>query len=173
MNEVSLIESITIEQLSKLLQDAGYRVNRTEQNGVVQLLSASQGIGYAVRFGNAAAEQGAYFDYTFSCALRVQGELPAGLVAQWNISRRFARMSQQGEFLVLEVDVIIAGGVTPAYMRNALELWDRLLVEFVGYLREYSRTAVGDEQDQASTADQADATSTQVETADEFLGEEV
>jgi len=74
---------------------------------------------------------------------------------------------------VLEVDVIVAGGVTPAYMRNALELWDRLLVEFVGYLREYSRTAVGDEQDQASTADQADATSTQVETADEFLGEEV
>src|SRR5690606_38417089 len=104
MKEIDLIESITPEQLSEVLQAAGYRVNRTEQNGVVQLLSASQGIGYAVRFGNPAAESGTYLDYTFSCALRIQGELPSGLAEQWNISRRFARVSLQGEFPVMEMD---------------------------------------------------------------------
>ncbi|MCG7157009.1 YbjN domain-containing protein, partial [Pseudomonas aeruginosa] len=32
---------------------------------------------------------------------------------RWNLSRRFGRLSQQGEFLVMEMDVIVAGGVSP------------------------------------------------------------
>ena len=70
-----LISHVSPQSLTEVLQAAGYRVNQTEQNGIVQLLSASQGIGYAVRFGNPAVEQGSYVDFTFSCALRVQGEL--------------------------------------------------------------------------------------------------
>lgn len=73
-----LITHVSPQSLTDVLQAAGYRVNPSEQNGIVQLLSASQGIGYAVRFGNAAVEQGSYVDFTFSCALRVQGELPQG-----------------------------------------------------------------------------------------------
>ncbi len=136
-----LIEHVTPDSLTELLQGAGYRVNRTEQNGIVQLLSASQGIGYAVRFGNPAAEQGGYVDFTYSCALRVQGELPAGLAELWNASRRFARLSVQGEFLVMEMDVVVAAGVSVNYLRGNLELWDRLLQEFIVYLREYSQHA--------------------------------
>ncbi|MFP3519215.1 hypothetical protein SB766_23845, partial [Pseudomonas sp. SIMBA_077] len=51
---MTLINSVTTESLTDLLQGAGYRVNQTEQNGIVQLLSASQGIGYAyeaIKFG--------------------------------------------------------------------------------------------------------------------------
>ncbi len=136
-----LIASVTPQSLTELLQGAGYRVNQTDQNGIVQLLSASQGIGYAVRFGNAAgAGQGRYVDFTFSCALRVQGELPAGLAQVWNTSRRFARLSVQGEFLLMEMDVMVAG-VGALYLRSQLELWDRLLQEFIVYLREYSQSA--------------------------------
>lgn len=92
MTEVTLIETVSADSLTKLLQDAGCRVNRTEQNAVVQLLSASQGVGYAVRFGNRALNQeGEFLDFTFSCALRIQGELPAGLAERWNATRRFAR----------------------------------------------------------------------------------
>lgn len=135
-----LIDSVTIQSLTELLQDAGYRVNPSEQNGVVQLLSASQGIGFAVRFGNPAAEQGSYVDFTYSCALRIQGQLPQGLAEVWNASRRFARLSVQGEFLLMEMDVVVAGvGVT--HLRSQLELWDRLLQEFIVYLREYSQQA--------------------------------
>ena len=151
MNEITLIEHLSVDSLTEALQDAGYRVNRSEQNGVVQLLSASQGIGYAVRFGNPAATPASYLDFTFSCALRVQGELPAGLTERWNLSRRFGRLSQQGEFLVMEMDanqiasgcseVIVAGGVSPANLRSHIELWDRLLQEFIAYLRDYSRLA--------------------------------
>lgn len=135
-----LINTVTIESLTELLQAAGYRVNQSEQNGIVQLLSASQGIGFAVRFGNQSSEPGNYVDFTYSCALRVQGQLPEGLTQVWNASRRFARLSLQGEFLLMEMDVVVAG-VGEVHLRSQLELWDRLLQEFIVYLREYSQHA--------------------------------
>jgi hypothetical protein len=71
----------------------------------------------------------------------VQGELPAGLAELWNASRRFARLSVQGEFLVMEMDVVVAAGVSAEHLRSNLELWDRLLQEFIVYLREFSQNA--------------------------------
>jgi hypothetical protein len=138
MSDTELIHDISPERLTELLQNAGYRVNSSEQNGQIQLLSASQGIGFAVRFGNPAAETGRFLDYTFSCALRVQGELPAGLVGQWNVTKRFARMTEQGGFLVLEMDVVAAGGIADTHLRANTELWDRLLQEFLLYLRTFA-----------------------------------
>jgi hypothetical protein len=141
MTSTQLIIHVSAEHLTELMQACGYRVNRSEQNAVVQLLSASQGIGYAVRFGNVTPEEGCYFDFTFSSVLRVQGELPAGIAERWNSTRRFARLSIQGEFLVMEMDVMVAAGVSPDHLRSNLELWDRLLQEFVSYLRDYSKHA--------------------------------
>lgn len=142
MTEVTLIETASADSLTTLLQDAGYRVNRTEQNAVVQLLSASQGVGFAVRFGNRATDkEGEFLDFTFSCALRIQGELPAGLAERWNASRRFARLSVQGEFLVMEMDVVVADGVSHKHLLGNLLLWDRLLQELIVYLRDFSRSS--------------------------------
>jgi hypothetical protein len=155
MTAQTLILSITPEQLGELLQAAGYRVNRTEQGTVVQLLSASQGIGFAVRFGNPAATEGSFLDFTFSCALRIEGELPEGLVQVWNASRRFARLSRQGDFLVMEMDAIVAAGVSEDHVRGVLELWDRLLQEFVVYLRDYSQHAREQEKEGAHAAQEA------------------
>ncbi len=135
MTDSSLILDVNAERLQELLQSAGYRVTVSEQNGMVQLLSASQGVGFAVRLGNPSAEAGRYLDYTLSCALRVQGELPAGLAERWNVEKRFARLTVQGAFLVLELDVILAGGVSENYLRATAELWDRLLQEFLLFLR--------------------------------------
>jgi hypothetical protein len=51
------------------------------------------------------------------------------------VEKRFARLSVQGVFLVLELDVIVAGGVSENYLRATTELWDRLLQEFLLFLR--------------------------------------
>ncbi|MEI2415519.1 YbjN domain-containing protein [Orrella sp. JC864] len=153
MTETTLIQSIGPARLQELLQSVGYRVTLSEQNGLVQLLSATQGIGFAVRMGNPAQQQGEFVDYTLSCALRVQGELPAGLVENWNVAKRFARLTQQGVFLVLEMDVILAGGVSENYLRATTELWDRLLQEFVLFLRQYAAQAA----QQAGQAAEGDA----------------
>ncbi|MBJ9975889.1 YbjN domain-containing protein [Pseudomonas sp. S75] len=140
MTDVPLIDTVSADSLTDLLQDAGCRVNRSEQNGVVQLLSASQGVGYGVRFGNRApGKDGEFLDFTFSCALRIQGELPLGLAERWNATRRFARLSVQGEYLVMEMDVVVADGVSQKHLLGSLLLWDRVLQEFIVYLRDYSR----------------------------------
>ncbi len=137
-DKTELVQSISIDHLTDLLQSSGYRVTSSEQNGQTQLLSATQGIGFALRFGNPTPELNQYLDYTLSCALRVQGDLPSDLVSQWNITKRFARLARQGDFLVLEMDVIVAGGVTDAYLRATTELWDHLLQQFLLFLRTFA-----------------------------------
>ncbi|KVG54722.1 YbjN domain-containing protein [Burkholderia territorii] len=138
------IEAISAEHLADILRRAGYRVTIAEQNGAMQLMSASQGVGFAVRFGNPAvalAPQDAdaaalpYIDYTLSCVLQVQGDLPAELVANWNRTKRFARLASHGAFLALEMDVAVAGGVSERHLRSTVELWDRLIQEFLLHLR--------------------------------------
>lgn len=138
-----LIEAVSIDRLAEILKAAGYRVTVAEQNGALQLMSASQGVGFSVRFGNAVQDAAAatdpaavrYLDYTHSCVLQVQGELPMELVASWNRTKRFARLADHGPFLALEMDVIVAGGVTERYLRSTIELWDRLIQEFLLHLR--------------------------------------
>ena len=147
MTDSSLILDVNAERLQELLQSAGYRVTVSEQNGMVQLLSASQGVGFAARMGNPAVEPGRYLDYTLSCALRVQGELPPGLAERWNVEKRFARLTLQGVFLVLELDVILAGGVSENYLRATVELWDRLLQEFLLFLRANASAEAGADTD--------------------------
>ncbi|QVQ27005.1 YbjN domain-containing protein [Achromobacter deleyi] len=154
MTESSLILDVNAERLQELLQSLGYRVTLSEQNGMVQLLSASQGVGFAARMGNPGQQDGQYLDYTLSCALRVQGELPAGLAERWNVEKRFARLTVQGAFLVLELDVIVAGGVSETYLRATTELWDRLLQEFLLFLRANASAQAVDE---APAADAGDA----------------
>ncbi|CAI0693224.1 YbjN domain-containing protein [Serratia entomophila] len=140
MNEHEAIETVNPRLLTEVLQSAGYRTNQVEQNGAVQLLSASQGIGFALRFGNAGKAPGEYLDFTLSTTLRIEGVLPGGLVAQWNQSRRFSRLTEQSGFLVLDMDVPVAGGVMRNYLQANLELWDRLLQEFLLYLRHVIQT---------------------------------
>lgn len=169
------IEAVGIEQLAQVFRAAGYRVTMAEQNGAVQLMSASQGVGFAVRFGNvaagfavpdAASQAGSqavaqtatdalrYLDYTLSCVLQVQGELPADLVASWNRTKRFARLANHGPFLALEMDVVVAGGVSGRYLRSTIELWDRLIQEFLLHLRNRPAMAA---QEAAARQDTADA----------------
>ncbi|MBF2808679.1 YbjN domain-containing protein [Klebsiella pneumoniae] len=140
MSEHDMIESVNPPLLTEVLQSAGYRTNETELNGVTQLLSASQGVRFSLRFGNPGQTPGEYLDFTLSTALRIEGSLPAELVAQWNHSRRFSRLTEQGGFLVLETDVVVAGGVSRGYLQATLELWDRLLQEFLLYLRNAIQT---------------------------------
>lgn len=135
MSEHDIIETLHLNELSEVLQEAGYRTNETESNGIKQLLSASQGIGFAVRPGNVLGE--GILDFTISCALRIQGDLPVGMIPDWNRGKRFSRLSRHGDFLVLEMDVVVAGGVQRAHLRANLEIWDRLMQEFLLYLRNY------------------------------------
>lgn len=157
MAQTEILETVSLDKVSDFLKAAGYRVTQTEQNGLPLLMSASQGIGFQVRFGNPTeGKDEAFRDLTFACVLRVEGALPEGVVNGWNAARRFSRLSQQGAFLVLEMDVLLLGGVTESHLHACATVWDRLLQDFLLHLRQSAaaNTNVSDapEADQATEA---------------------
>jgi hypothetical protein len=131
-----LITAISPQQLAHILQQAGYRANEVINEQVVQLQSATQGVGFVINFGNVASEERREFvDFSFNLTLNIEGNVRPELVANWNRSRRFARLSQQGQWLVLVMDVIVAGGVSAAWLQGQCELWDALLREYIRHLQ--------------------------------------
>lgn len=137
-----LITAITPQQLVHILQQAGYRANEVSNGQIVQLQSATQGIGFVINFGNVASDQHRDFiDFSFNCTLNIEGNLRSELVADWNRSRRFARLSQQGQWLVLVMDVMVAGGVSAAWLQGQCELWDALLREYIRHLQTPATTS--------------------------------
>lgn len=133
-----ILEMLTTADLVDAIQAAGCAVTPVNRDGGVQLSSACHGVGFTVLWGNAAAP-GAFIDITLSCPLRMQGGvLPDEVFADWHRSKRFARLSRHDDYVVLEMDVIAAGGITRAHLRVMLTLWTQMVGQFLAYLRNAS-----------------------------------
>jgi hypothetical protein len=138
----AIISQLTLDSLREVFQSAGYRVEEVKDPiaNAPYLRSATGGIAFDIRPGNRlAADPNAFADSALVAILQVQGGLPLDVVNRWNVSRRFARLQFSSPFLVLTLDVSAAGGVTQSYLRTNIEIWDRLLQDLVGYLRETLR----------------------------------
>jgi len=134
---ISMISFMTSEQVSDAIKSVGCAVTAIDQDGVVRLHSASHGVGFQVLWGNAIAS-GQYADLTLSCPLHVQGgTLPAEVLSEWHRAKRFARVAQHGDFVVLEMDVIAAGGISPANLVVQLQLWTQMMGQFFLHLRNF------------------------------------
>lgn len=142
-NEVKsdILSVVTPEQVSDVIKRAGAAVTVVEGDGGVQLHSASHGVGFQVLWGN-QVESGQYADFTLTCPLRVRGgALPAGLLESWLRTTRFARVAQHGDFVVLEMDVVVAGGVSTAHLVLLAHLWMQMMGRFFVFLRDYKPVA--------------------------------
>ncbi len=133
------ISHLTLGTLRDLLQQAGYRVEMVTDPvaNSVYLRSATAGLAFDVRPGNrlsAAPEN--FVDIAFVGVLQVQGDLALDLVNRWNATRRFGRLQLSQPFLVLSLDVSVAGGVMLSHLRGQIEIWDHLIQQLIAYLRE-------------------------------------
>ncbi len=136
-----LLFSMNADQVAEAIKASGCAVTAINIDGVNRLHSASQGIGFQVLWGNTLSE-GEYVDLTLSCPLRVEGGiLPGGLLADWHRSKRFVRASQHGEFIVLEMDILAAGGITTQHLAMMVQLWNQMMGQFFQHLRNFSTTA--------------------------------
>jgi hypothetical protein len=131
------IMSVNPEQLGEIMQTAGYRTeHRTDTNGTPLIASATGGISFNVRLGNrAVAPVEGYIDFTYLTVIKIEGEFPLERINDWNRNKRFSRLHKVDDFIVLDMDIIVAGGVTQNHIRATMELWDRLLQEMMGWLR--------------------------------------
>lgn len=133
----TILASITLDGLRDLMQQVGYRVETlNDPAGNAFLRSATGGVAFDIRGGNRLAGAGGYADLTFATVLQVQGDLPLDIVNQWNNSRRFARLHLVPGLQVFDMDVSVAGGVAPLALRTQIEIWDRLVQEFIPFLRD-------------------------------------
>lgn len=121
-------------ELAELLREKGFRAELQEPGPV--LVSAASGLGFRVEFANPAVGQpGRFLDFAMVCALEIPPGVGAAVAAQWNAARRFGRLQQREGVLILDMDVLVAGGVSDAYLHARLEVWDHLLRLLVGDLR--------------------------------------
>jgi hypothetical protein len=138
----SLIAKFTLDGLREIVQQAGYRVETITDPvaNVPYLRSATAGLAFDIRPGNRLAGGAAEFaDLAFVAVLQVQGDLPLEVVNRWNVTRRFGRLQLSPPFLVFCLDATVAGGVSPNHLRAQIEIWDRLVQDLIGYLREELR----------------------------------
>jgi len=141
----TIITKLTLEALREAVQLAGYRVETLTDPvaSVGYLRSATSGLAFEIRPGNRLNDtEDGFVDFAVVAALQVQGELSLDIVNRWNATRRFGRLQLSPPFLVLTLDVSVAGGVTQNHLRAQIEIWDFLLQQLIGYLRaELARTA--------------------------------
>jgi Putative bacterial sensory transduction regulator len=134
-----IITKLTLEGLRDTFQNVGYRVETLTDPvaNTTYLRSATAGLGFELRPGNRLPdEQQNFLDATLVTTLQVQGELPLDLVNRWNATRRFGRLQLSHPFLAFCLDISVAGGVAPNHVRAQIEIWDRLVQDLIGYLRE-------------------------------------
>jgi hypothetical protein len=135
----TIITHLTLDSLREGLQQAGYRVETVTDPiaNTTYLRSATNGLAFDARPGNRFGDGGETFiDVAFTAVLQVQGELPLDIVNRWNATRRFARLQLSQPFLVLNLDVSTAGGITPTHLRAQVDIWDHLIQQLIAYLRE-------------------------------------
>ncbi|WP_018319920.1 YbjN domain-containing protein [Bradyrhizobium sp. WSM2793] len=137
----TIIVKLTLNDLRSALQQVGYRVEELTDPVVnlTYLRSATGGLTFDIRPGNWLADAESLVDAALTAVLQVQGELPLDLVNRWNATRRFARLQLSQQFLVLSLDVSVAGGVTADHLRAQIDIWDRLVQELIVYLRDELR----------------------------------
>jgi hypothetical protein len=133
------IATLSLDSLRDVLQQAGYRVETVTDPvaNIAYLRSATTGLAFDIRPGNRATDgSDGFIDAALTAVLQVQGDLPVDIVNRWNATRRFARLQLSHPFLVLSLDVSVAGGVAPNHLRAQVEIWDHLVQQLVTYLRE-------------------------------------
>jgi hypothetical protein len=134
-----LIQTITLERLRELLQRFGYRAEfvTAEAQKAAFLRSATAGMGFDIRPGNRLlGETDAFADFSFLAIFTIKGgELPWALLNNWNNQRRFGRLHIDQGFLMLDMDVSVAGGVRADHVSAQFAIWDQLLQGLITYLR--------------------------------------
>jgi hypothetical protein len=126
-----ILNGVTTADIETALQASGCSA-RLVTEPALRIESAAQGLGFLLIPGRPdAADPVRYSDLVFQCV--VAHAAPARAEA-WNAGRRFARMVQQGGVVVLTLDVLAAGGVTPEWLRAQCELFQLLLGEFSRHL---------------------------------------
>ena len=103
-----------------------------QKNGDPLIAGAINHIPYALRFLN-CANRDACEDINFRVGFQVKPSID--VINAWNASKRFSRAYLDGEGdAILEMDVVINGGVSTEMLNSSFEYWRLSLNQFVKHI---------------------------------------
>jgi hypothetical protein len=128
--------SISPEKFGELLQRVGLRAEMFAADDTPHIKSSTGGLGFSVRFGNRApAPAEGFLDYSFIAVIKIDGGFNLDRCNDWNRQKRFTRLHTSDDLLIMDMDVMVGGGVTERHILGSLEIWDRLTQELIMWLR--------------------------------------
>jgi len=130
-----LISTVTTGTVQELLREAGLEARVAGTKEQPQVVSTVAGINFNVRFGTPMKDGSGWTDFTFSAPFTVDQEVSPVIGAFWNRRNRFARVYRTQDQLLLDMDVIVAGGVTRPHVKYLIAVWADVAQLFVRHLR--------------------------------------
>lgn len=130
-----LIETVDATSVASLLKEAGWPVSPSDNTDVPQIVSATDGVSFNICFGTKAAGAAGWTDFTMSAPFSIDQQISPVVGAFWNRRNRFARVYRTDKQIFLDMDIIVHGGVSHAYLRYQLAVWSDLVRLFLRHLR--------------------------------------
>lgn len=132
-----LYESINVETLATLLQDAGYRAEVKEtKTGRPMISSSTGGVKFQILLYDPTGVGSRYEDFQCVAWFNDSYEGTMADANAWNMKKRHlhAMYDRSDNSVGVAMDVTMVGGVTDEHLKEQFKLWDAMLGGFVKYL---------------------------------------
>lgn len=130
-----LISAFTTATVQELLREIGWEAGLAGTKEQPQVVSAVADVKFNIRFGTTSIDGNGWTDFTISAPFTVDQEVSPVVGAFWNRRNRFARVYRTRDQLLLDMEVVAAGGVTRAHVKYLFAVWADVAHLFVRHLR--------------------------------------
>lgn len=127
--------SVSGGEVQTILQNAGYRAELGVDNvGDPMISSSAGGLGYTLYFYECSGEKRCD-SLVFWAGFAMDDKPSLDTINQWNQTKRFSRayLDEEGD-PILEMDLLVDGGITEAAFVETLNLWDQSLPLFAQHV---------------------------------------
>ena len=128
---------ISVDDMAQLMQQWGYPVEiESLGDGSQVIRSSSGGLNFDVNFFNCGdGKWPRCSDLQWQIAFNPNRPPPLDLINQWNVDWRFARAYlYQGQYVYMEFDLRLTGGVSDGTIREYTESYEVLMQEFANHI---------------------------------------
>lgn len=129
-------DTLSGDDMVRLLQDAGYKAELTEDDsGDPKVKTKMGGLNTSIYFYGCQGPKGKKECNTFQFFAGFGQQITAEKAVEWNAKKRFARCytANDGNARV-EYDVSVAGGVNKEFVTRSFDRWETILGEFTKFI---------------------------------------
>ncbi len=130
-----MIARVTSGLLAEILGECGWNATIEGNSEALRIVSAVNGVNFNIHFGTKCIDGDGWTDFTISAPFAIDQEISSVLGAFWNRRNRFARVYRTDKQLLIEMDVIVAGGVRREHLKYQLAVWSDLTRLFLRHLK--------------------------------------